>query len=126
MVGAKNVSGGKMPESIVVNIPFSKSVASTSLSASHGAVQFDDATKTCKWTIGKLPRDGKNPILEGNVVLHVGASRPEQNPTLTCDFSCLLHSATGLRIDSLSCTEAYKPFKGLRCITKAGKLQIRS
>lgn len=127
MVGAK--LGGtttKPPEDIVVYIPFPKTVSSSTLSANYGVVQFDDATKICKWRIGRLPGSALNPILEGSVSLQTGATPPDKNPVLSCDFTSMLHTPTGLKVESLTCSESYKPFKGVRNITKAGKLQIRS
>jgi len=118
-------AGNKPPEDISITIPFPRAVSSATLSANFGQVQFDDATKICKWKLGKLPQNGTS-ILEGTVALQTGAAVPTQNPVLSATFTCLLYTSTGLKVESLQCSESYKPFKGVRNITKAGKLQIRS
>jgi AP-3 complex subunit mu len=65
MVGTKQ-NWRETVEDVVITIPFPKSISSTNLTANHGQVQYDDITKTCKWTIGKIP-EKKTPMLEGTI-----------------------------------------------------------
>jgi len=124
MCGQKNTME-KTVDAVVVTIPFSKVVLSTSFTTNTGHIQFDEVSKICRWIIGRLPKE-KTPILEGNISLNTGAPKPEMNPVLSVDFSMTQFAASGIKVDSLACTEKYKPYKGVRCVTKAGKIQIRS
>jgi AP-3 complex subunit mu len=124
MVGPKN-NMNKAIEAVVVNIPFPKIVTSASLTANVGAVLYDEQAKVAKWSIGKLPKD-KTPQLSGTMTLPAGAQLPEANPTLTTQFKIMMYTASGIKVDSLACSERYKPYKGVRSITKAGKFQVRS
>jgi len=124
MVGPKN-NNTKPIESVVVTIPFPKSILSANLTANMGSVQYDEQAKVCKWNIGKLPKE-KTPQLTGTVSLPTGQTVPEQNPTLTTAFKIMMYTASGIKVDSLACNERYKPYKGVRSITKAGKFQVRS
>jgi AP-3 complex subunit mu len=127
MVGTKNNTGGKAVEDVVVTIPFPKIISSTSLSANHGQVQYDDINKVCKWIVGKIPTTGKTPMLEGNASLPPGVTRVDSNPVLQVDFKVQMYTPSGIKVDSLSLhNEKYKPFKGVRTITKSGKFHIRS
>jgi AP-3 complex subunit mu len=134
MVGAlplkANMTGGKEEmqiEDVVITIPFSKSIGTAVLTSNMGTVQFDDVTKVCKWIIGKLPKTGRNPTLEGNVTLPTGTGAPDSNPILLAAFKITSFVASSLKVDALALhNETYKPYKGVRYITKAGKFQIRS
>lgn len=127
MVGAKNTMG-KTLENVAVTIPFSKSVASGSFTANIGSASFNDLNKTCKWTVGKITKDlQKTPMLSGTVNLVPGQPPPESAPACLVDFKVNMFSASGIRVDSLTVhNENYKPYKGVRTVTKAGKFQVRS
>lgn len=124
MVGPKN-NQTKPIESVVITIPFPKSIVSASLTANIGSVQYDEQAKVCKWNIGKLPKE-KTPQLTGTVSLPTGSQLPESNLTLSTQFKIMMYTASGIKVDSLGCNERYKPYKGVRSITKAGKFQVRS
>jgi len=124
MVGTKN-TGGKPVEEMVVTIPFPKSIASTNLTANIGNVQYDDISKTCKWNIGKIPKD-KSPLLEGTISLPPGGSIPDSNPSVSADFKIVMFAVSSLKVDSLALhNERYKPYKGVRSVTRAGKFTVR-
>jgi len=125
MVGTKNITSDKPVESVVVQIPFPKSIVSANLASNIGSAQYDEVTKICTWHIGKIPRD-KTPQLQGTVAVPVGGPPPEGTPTLTAQFKIMMYSASGIKVQSLACNERYKPYKGVRSITKGGKFQIRS
>lgn len=125
MVGTKQTNG-KQVEDTVITIPFPKSVSSVNFTVSTGNFQFDDMTKVCRWSIGKIPKD-KSPILEGTVTLAPGPSTPESSPVIQADFKIVMYTASGLKVDSLAVHNVgYKPYKGVKTITKAGKFHIRS
>jgi AP-3 complex subunit mu len=49
-----------------------------------------------------------------------------QNPPITVTWKIPLASVSGLTVSGLSLSgEAYKPYKGVRNITKSGRFQIR-
>jgi len=124
MVGPKSVPSGKVVEELMITIPFSKSVSSTNLTCSVGSIQFDESTKILKWDIGKLPMD-KSLVLNGSVSVVVGSPLPSP-PSLHVDFKINGWTISGLKIDNLLLvSEKYKPFKGVRMLTKAGKFQVR-
>jgi AP-3 complex subunit mu len=125
IVGTKGVIG-KPIEDFVVSIPFSKSVESVTMTGNCGFMLFDDVTKVLKWKINKIPSN-KSPQLEGTISMQHGTSPPESNPTLSIDFKVNMWSISGLKVESLALhNERYKPFKGVRFVTKAGKFIIRS
>lgn len=129
VVGTKaNLLGERTIEDIVVTIPFSKSTASFGLSSANGGVLFDDATKICTWTIGKLRSSSTTTVtLDGTIVNHVGTPRSDFNPIISLGFTVTGWSASGLKIDSLLLfNEKYTPQKFMRSITKGGNVQIRT
>jgi len=117
---------GKTLEDVVILIPFPKNSSGNSLSCNIGNVQFNDMTKICKWMVPKWPKD-RTPTLEGSVSLENTTKAPEANPILTIEFKMNTWSASGLKVDSLQVTgERYKPYKGVRAITKGGKFHVKS
>lgn len=73
-----------------------------------------------------MPKD-KVPMLEGTLTLAPGTLPPDANPTVLVDFNVKMFAASGLKIDSLALhNESYKPFKGVKSFTRAGKFQIRT
>eukprot|EP01090_Pellita_catalonica_P001687 TRINITY_DN11445_c0_g1_i1.p1 TRINITY_DN11445_c0_g1~~TRINITY_DN11445_c0_g1_i1.p1 ORF type:complete len:434 (-),score=48.20 TRINITY_DN11445_c0_g1_i1:31-1332(-) len=113
-------------ENVVITIPFSKKVSSTNLTADWGQVSYDEIGKVCVWKMSKLPRD-KSPTLSGNVSLPPGDPIPDARPIISVQFKVTQFSASGLRVDSLQVNAvSYKPYKGVRSITKAGQFEIRT
>jgi len=112
-------------ENVLLTIPFSKSVSTTNLSCNVGSYSMEEATKVCKWNIGRIPKD-KSPLLSGYVNLIPGQPAPESNPSIMVQFKITGYAISGLSIDVLTCSEAYKPYKGVRAVTKAGKYQVRA
>jgi len=125
MVGLKNTQG-KVVEDTKITIQFSKSVATANLTSPIGTIAFDEMTKTARWTIGKIPKD-KSPLLEGNVSLVSGMSTPDSMPVISAEFKIVMFTVSGLKVDSLAVhNEKYKPYKGVRSVTKAGKFYART
>eukprot|EP01132_Coremiostelium_polycephalum_P010896 gene10896-13351_t len=124
MVIPKNTNN-KPIENCQVTIPFPKSVSNTGLTVNVGSYSIDEASKVCKWNVGRIPKD-KSPLLHGNVSLTPGLPLPEVNPTLMVQFKIVMFTISGLAVDSLSCAEKYTPYKGVRSVTRAGKFQVRA
>jgi AP-3 complex subunit mu len=125
MVGAKlPVTGDRQVTNIVVLIPFPKCMRSASLTANVGTVRIDPLTQVARWEIGKLPKEIA-PVLEGTVTMPVGYAVDEV-PTVRAEFAVKMLAASGLKVDGLAIRGvAYKPFKGVRSVTQAGKFTIR-
>lgn len=63
---------------------------------------------------------------EFQVNLNAGASPPDSNPTLNVSFTISQMAVSGLKVSRLDLYgEKYKPFKGVKYITKAGRFQVR-
>ncbi|XP_025911618.1 AP-3 complex subunit mu-1 isoform X1 [Apteryx rowi] len=78
------------------------------------------------WDIGKITPQ-KLPNLKGIVNLQSGAPKPEENPSLNIQFKIQQLAISGLKVNRLDMYgEKYKPFKGVKYITKAGKFQVRT
>lgn len=125
-VGSKQGGHDKPVEEIKVIVPFPKCVSTVSLSANTGTYVFDDITKVLEWTVGKIPRD-RSPLINGTIAFPPDTKQPEESPIIVAEFKIQGQSVSGLKVDSLVVTnEKYKPYKGVRSITKAGKFQIRT
>jgi len=65
-------------------------------------------------------------MLEGSVSLVPGAHPPECNPTVRVGFTVPMFCASGIKVESLALhNESYKPYKGVKFITRSGKFQVR-
>jgi len=121
-IGPKGVTD-KPIEDIVITIPFATTFNGISLSSKVGTVDVDETTKVCVWRIKQLPKT-TSPALEGTFAFDIES--PPIKPTISVGFTVNMWSASGLKIDSLTLlNENYKPFKGVKAITKGGFLQIR-
>jgi len=125
-VGTKQGMNEKAMEDIKVVVPFPKCVSTVSLNASCGNYVFDDITKVLEWTVGKVPRD-KSPMINGTISFPPDTKAPEESPVILVEFKIQGQSISNMKVDSLTVVnEKYKPYKGVRSITKAGKFQIRT
>lgn len=111
-------------EDVSITIPFPKIVKTANLTVNVGKVLYDEAGKVAKWIIGKLDNK-KSPKLTGTMVLN-GFKKPDENPPLYVTWKIPLVSVSGLTVSGLSMSsETYKPYKGVRNITKSGRFQVR-
>ncbi|KAJ3045410.1 AP-3 complex subunit mu-2, partial [Rhizophlyctis rosea] len=82
-----------------------------------------------RWTVGKVSPDfGVTgvPVLSGSIYMENSDESIPLVNTISVDFKINMHTSSGLRIDSLQVhNEPYKPYKGVRTLTKAGRYQIR-
>mmetsp|Transcript_52646 Transcript_52646/g.47258 ORF Transcript_52646/g.47258 Transcript_52646/m.47258 type:complete len:425 (-) Transcript_52646:660-1934(-) len=115
----------KQIDKILLEIPFPSETLSFSLSANHGKVSQDEITKVVRWHVGRFPKD-KQITLEGSVAMP-SDWEGSGSPNVRVGFEIKGLSLTNLRVDSLAVHNVkYKPFKGVRHITKAGTFLIRS
>ncbi|XP_075697965.1 AP-3 complex subunit mu-1 [Rhinoderma darwinii] len=117
---------GKTVESIVLTVHMPKVVLNMNLTPTQGAYTFDPVTKVLTWDIGKMSIQ-RLPNLKGSVSLQSGAPKPEENPSLNINFKIQQFAISGLKVNRLDMyAEKYKPFKGVKYLTKAGKFQVRT
>uniref|UniRef100_A0A8C6N0H1 AP-3 complex subunit mu-2 n=1 Tax=Mus spicilegus TaxID=10103 RepID=A0A8C6N0H1_MUSSI len=124
-VGPKQTMG-KTIEGVIVTSQMPKGVLNMSLTPSQGTHTFDPVTKMLSWDVGKI-NPQKLPSLKGTMGLQVGASKPDENPTINLQFKIQQLAISGLKVNRLDMYgEKYKPFKGIKYMTKAGKFQVRT
>ncbi|KAK3539213.1 hypothetical protein QTP86_029577 [Hemibagrus guttatus] len=117
---------GKVVESVLVSSQLPRSVLNASLTPSQGTYTFDPVTKLLTWDVGKI-NPQKLPSLKGTMCLQAGASKPDENPTINIQFKIQQMAISGLKVNRLDMYgEKYKPFKGIKYMTKAGKFQVRT
>mmetsp|Transcript_32509 Transcript_32509/g.103661 ORF Transcript_32509/g.103661 Transcript_32509/m.103661 type:complete len:460 (-) Transcript_32509:297-1676(-) len=110
-------------EDVFIEIPFPKCVKTATLSATIGAVLYDEATKVARWNVGKLnpTSSTKNQAhLTGHLVIQ-GQSEGDL-PTIRVSWKVPAASVSGIQIAALQLSnEKYRPYKGVRTVTKSGK-----
>lgn len=117
---------GKTIEGITVTVHMPKVVLNMNLTTTQGSYTFDPVTKVLTWDVGKITPQ-KLPSLKGLVNLQSGAPKPEENPSLNIQFKIQQLAISGLKVNRLDMYgEKYKPFKGVKYVTKAGKFQVRT
>ncbi|XP_054720314.1 AP-3 complex subunit mu-1-like [Uloborus diversus] len=123
-VGPKQTMG-KTVENVTVEIPMPKSVLNMTLTPSQGKYTFDPVSKIMVWEIGRI-EPGRMPNIRGSIALQSGSSVPECNPTINISFIINQLAVSGLKVNRLDMYgEKYKPFKGVKYVTKAGRFQVR-
>ncbi|XP_004077235.1 AP-3 complex subunit mu-1 [Oryzias latipes] len=124
-IGPKQTMG-KTVEGLMVTVHMPKAVLTVNLTATQGTHTYDLATKVLVWDIGKL-NPQKLPNLRGSLSMQPGAPKPEENPSLNIDLKIQQLAISGLKVSRLDMYgEKYKPFKGVKYLTKAGKFQVRT
>ena len=124
-VGPKQTMG-KTIENVQLEIPMPKSVLNVSLVANQGKFSFDPTTKNLTWDVGRID-PAKLPNLRGTINMQSGAPAPESNPTVSVSFVIASLAVSGIKVHRLDMYgEKYKPFKGVKYITKAGRFQVRT
>lgn len=110
-----------------ITLPFGAAVANASLSSNCGSVDFDAANGTSCWRVGAVPR-GVTPTLTGTLSLAPGALGASATvPCVAASFKIPGYAISGMCVNRLEVgpSEAYKYFKGLRCMTKAERYELR-
>lgn len=123
-VGPKTTLGRTI-ESVKLEIILPKSVSNCSLVATQGKYTFDQNSKVLHWDVGKIDIS-KLPNIRGSVSIPSGAIVDNSNPSINVQFTISQLAVSGLKVNRLDMYgEKYKPFKGVKYVTKAGKFQIR-
>ncbi|KAJ3329951.1 AP-3 complex subunit mu-2 [Blyttiomyces sp. JEL0837] len=149
------MTAGKPLENVEVSMVLPQHISSAKVDASIGTIHFDQISKACvhlRWVVPKITTDGPAPHLSGS--LYVETTKPKDaaasgtpsnsHPTtavkavskihaappslvtMTVDFKVAMYAPSGIMIDQLSLYgEGYKPYKGVKVFTRAGKYEIR-
>eukprot|EP01103_Thecamoeba_quadrilineata_P009950 TRINITY_DN2042_c0_g1_i3.p1 TRINITY_DN2042_c0_g1~~TRINITY_DN2042_c0_g1_i3.p1 ORF type:complete len:307 (+),score=40.25 TRINITY_DN2042_c0_g1_i3:124-1044(+) len=105
-----------------------KDLNSGGMSATHGSVNYDYKTKECQWDIGKLSHSKKYALTGALSIRSDEAGRQVvAGPILILNFQIVNFSSTGIRIESIMVSNVnYRPYKGVRLITRSGTFEIRT
>lgn len=125
-IGQK-ASVGKSVEQVVATIKMPSQILNCNLTQSVGTISFDPVKKVLRWEIGKINQQKSLPTLRGNITLVSGADPPEDMPVIMLEFRIGQFAISGIKVNRLDVYgERYKPFKGVKYVTKAGKFQVRT
>lgn len=123
-VGPKRMSG-KILENVSLEITMPKNVNNMALNQSQGKYTYDTANKLFTWEVGKL--DGKTASIKGSLTLNPTIPAPDMSPTILVKFIINQTSLSEVRVNRLDMFgEKYKPFKGVKYISRAGAFQMRT
>jgi len=123
-VGPKRVAG-KILENVSLEIMMPRNVSNVALNQSQGKYSFDTATRVFNWDVGKL--EGKTASIKGSLSLNPSVTPPDVSPTILIRFTINQTSLSDVRVNRLDMFgEKYKPFKGVKYISRAGTFQMRT
>nr|CAH7730567.1 unnamed protein product [Callosobruchus chinensis]CAH7752515.1 unnamed protein product [Callosobruchus chinensis]CAI5828013.1 unnamed protein product [Callosobruchus analis] len=123
-VGPKQTLG-RTVEGVQLEVLMPKCILNCVLTTNQGKYNFDTVSKILHWDIGKIDVT-KLPNIKGSVSIASGSNTAEINPSINVHFTINQLAVSGLKVNRLDMYgEKYKPFKGVKYITKAGRFQIR-
>ncbi|XP_058810441.1 AP-3 complex subunit mu-1 isoform X2 [Phymastichus coffea] len=123
-VGPKQTIG-RTVENVVLEIPMPKAVLNCNVISNQGRYSFDPVNKILRWDIGRIDI-AKLPNLRGTISIHPSITAVESDPAINVYFSISQLAISGIKVNRLDMYgEKYKPFKGVKYVTKAGKFHIR-
>lgn len=123
-IGPKRITA-KVLENVCLEITMPKNVNNVSLNQSQGKYSYDTTSKLFVWEVGKL--EGKTASIKGSLTLNLGMAAPDVRPTIIVKFTLNQASLSDVRVNRLDMFgEKYKPFKGVKYISKAGAFQMRT
>jgi len=119
---------GNLLEEVQVIIPLPKTTIGSKVTATQGSVTFNSQTKELIWDIGKLNnKSNKTPSISGQIQIDTSTKLPDTTPAVLLKWKLPLVAYSNLKIDQVIIkNENYKPYKGVRYVTIAGKYQIRT
>lgn len=116
---------GKTVEDVKLTIPMPKCVTNVNPTCTFGMPSYDPVNRVVTWTVNKI-NPQKFMSMSGSMTLQAGEI-PDGNPTIQVDFKLGTMAISGIKVNRLDMYgEKYKPFKGIKYITRAGKFQVRS
>ncbi|KAK3829383.1 MAG: Mu homology domain-containing protein [Benniella sp.] len=120
---------GKALENVVLTLPLHKSTTTLTAHCNVGQYMFDPVAKVLRWDIGKIVPRERAPVLSGSFGFGAASSEAASSAGYNIGVEFLIngHSLSGLKVDVLKLfNESYKPYKGVRTMTKAGRYQVRA
>ncbi|KAF9179875.1 AP-3 complex subunit mu-2, partial [Haplosporangium sp. Z 27] len=119
---------GKPLENVVLTLPLQKSTSSVTAHCNVGQYMYDPVGKVLRWDIGKIVPRERAPVLSGSFGLGTSSDATMNSGyNIGVEFLINSHSLSGLKVDVLKLfNEGYKPYKGVRTMTKAGRYQVRA
>lgn len=143
-IGPRNTLG-RTVDKVKLELTMPRCVLNCLLTPNQGKYTFDSVSKTLSWDVGRIDVS-KLPNIRGTVsrrgrdkwlkkrfidfVLQVsitpGSTNIDANPSINVQFQISQLAVSGLKVNRLDMYgEKYKPFKGVKYLTKAGKFQVR-
>lgn len=122
-----SAASGAVLEAVTATVHLPPGVDGVVPTASPGTTaQWDPTTRTLAWTVGAVTA-GAVPRLSATLTGVPGGRTPVAAGTaVVIGWRLPSTAVTGLHVDSLTITgESYKPYKGLRCVTKSGRYELR-
>uniref|UniRef100_A0A5S6R3C4 MHD domain-containing protein n=1 Tax=Trichuris muris TaxID=70415 RepID=A0A5S6R3C4_TRIMR len=117
---------GKTLEDVLFTISMPKFVVNCNPIPSQGRSSFDSTSKTLVWEVGKLEA-ATAASLHGVVTVQAAQSSAGGSPIINVRFTANQVSLSGVKVSRVDMYgEKYKPFKGVKYVTRAGRFQIRS
>ena len=130
LIFSQSHKGPLVVEEVAVTIPFPKQTRTTSgFTVNMGNVIYDEAGKVARWTLGRMDASKKASLSCSFTMLADDDDEQGDSsttPNLSIFWKVPLASVSGLSVSGLSITrESYRPYKGVRNITKSGVFQVR-
>jgi AP-3 complex subunit mu len=128
MLGLRHTMG-KTLEDVRVDIPL-PALETHNLHPSQGTIVYDAKNKLLRWNVGKIFPEKKdtNPSITGHLTLPPKTKIAKSGPSaVMLYFKLPTVALSGMKVDSVQLkTENYKPYKGVRYMTGAGRFEIRT
>ncbi|KAH8287138.1 hypothetical protein KR054_003712, partial [Drosophila jambulina] len=123
-IGPRNTLG-RTVDKVKLELTMPRCVLNCLLTPNQGKYTFDSVTKTLSWDVGRIDVS-KLPNIRGSVSITPGTTNIDANPSVNVQFQISQLAVSGLKVNRLDMYgEKYKPFKGVKYLTKAGKFQVR-
>lgn len=124
-----NVKGAEVDDVRII-VPLPENAQSSKVTANVGNVEFNANAKQLVWSVGKFtPKMTTVPMAKGEVILASKSITPTMPAAVYLKFRIPSEKIafSGLQVDKVDVLgEKYKPFKGVRYVTKAGTCEVRT
>ncbi|CBY11993.1 unnamed protein product [Oikopleura dioica] len=122
-ISPKRLVSPKPVMNVVVTCKMPACVTNVNLNASEGSYSFDSFEKRLKWEVGKLV-SGTAPSLRGSINLK---EKSDLRLVFSVQFSVEQYAASNIKVHQLNVFgEGYKAFKGVKYITSANAVEVRT
>jgi len=120
----KRLCSAKPVEQVMVIAQLPSNVTNLNLTASSGSYTFNNVDRILKWDVGKLIQ-GKTspPNLRGSVST---STKYDFHIVFQIHFKINQYAASNVKVNQMNVLEDYKAFKGVKYITQAGCVEVRT